>query len=892
MKTLDNYSDIKPLLNDPLYSDYDIEEIDVKQVVDDNDLLNNKSILDRRSKIWGYNFSDYHYNDIFNSNPIRLSFNGDKYTVLDGNHRLIALYNDGYDKASALVKRNSEVLDEDLAATKNYYPKISQEDFDTVVELDPTFDRSKDRLGSYGKWLLGLFSRDQLTDNDKVKELLKDFDANKNNLKNKDIMAFKTIDDLESYLNNEDNYKELSKKQQLRQTQKAVRKTDVTKDADLVYEDEHWEVWVPKTYEASCKLGRDTSWCTATTEDSGYYNQYTKQGSLYININKQNPEEKYQFHFESDQFMDKQDRDIDLTSFFSDKRGLLNFYAELGYEKAKAIKTRVEDIDNFLLTGVFLYRGYPVTGQLLDEITKVEIAPNVTSIGKSAFSDCSNLESVTIPDNVTNIGWGAFADCGSLTSITIGNGVTSIENNAFNGCSSLTNVTIPNSVISIGRSAFYECSSLTSVTIPDSVTSIGDYAFYKCSSLTSITIPNNVTSIGVRVFSGCENLTSITIPDSVKSIGTEAFKDCISLANITIGNSVTSIGDYAFENCTSLTHTEIPDSVIKIGEGVFYWCTSLANVVIGSGITSIISNAFAGCNSLTSILFGGNVADIGYNAFFRCSNLTDVYYSGTEEDWGEVDVEEGNRDLLRATTHFNSKQPKTESLTEAFEVHEELNPKLFENDYLKKEIRDRLIEIAEEFINQVKEDEIPIKVHDYWLVGSNASYNYTNKSDIDLHIIVDIENTENPKLIEIIYNLLKSKFNSKYDISIKGHEVEVYLEDINSTVLSNGIYSVKKNEWIKKPEPINVEPIDVEDTEEYNKLLIDYNNLEDSDIETFIDNLYILRKESLAKDGEYGLGNLIFKEFRNNGYLDELKDRLVKIRSKELTLEGMCNNNK
>ena len=144
-------------------------------------------------------------------------------------------------------------------------------------------------------------------------------------------------------------------------------------------------------------------------------------------------------------------------------------------------------------------------------VKKVVIEDGVTSIGDSAFYDCSSLTSITIPDSVTSIREYAFYNCSGLTSITIPDSVTSIGNSAFNTCSSLTSLTIPNSVTSIGEGAFYACSSLTSLTIPNSVTSIGDSAFYVCSSLTSITIPDSVTSIGDSAFSNCSSLQTISL---------------------------------------------------------------------------------------------------------------------------------------------------------------------------------------------------------------------------------------------------------------------------------------------------------------------------------------------------------------------------------------------
>ena len=109
---------------------------------------------------------------------------------------------------------------------------------------------------------------------------------------------------------------------------------------------------------------------------------------------------------------------------------------------------------------------------------------SVTSIGISAFYNCSGLTSVTIPDSVTSIGSYAFSDCTGLSSIAIPDTVTNIDGGAFWGCTGLTSVTIPDSVTTIGWYAFSGCTGLTSVTIPNSVTKIADSAFEGCEKLT------------------------------------------------------------------------------------------------------------------------------------------------------------------------------------------------------------------------------------------------------------------------------------------------------------------------------------------------------------------------------------------------------------------------
>ena len=120
-------------------------------------------------------------------------------------------------------------------------------------------------------------------------------------------------------------------------------------------------------------------------------------------------------------------------------------------------------------------------------ITKANININ-GSIGFSAFSSCSSLESVIIGNSVTEIGNSAFSSCSSLEFVTIGNSVTEIGNRAFSSCSSLASVVIPNSVTGIGPDTFSDCHALTSVTIPNSVRIIGPDAFSGCTHVKQIIV--------------------------------------------------------------------------------------------------------------------------------------------------------------------------------------------------------------------------------------------------------------------------------------------------------------------------------------------------------------------------------------------------------------------
>lgn len=222
------------------------------------------------------------------------------------------------------------LLLETIADVRKLYPQITDQDFNRLIRLDPTFNPNRDSVGTYGKWILTLFKKHKLNNEGHVTDLLRRFDEVKSQLKEKDINRFKSLEEVDNYLDNQDNYNALTARQQLRKTQTAVQKTDITKDAEKVYEDSSYEVWVPHTYEASCKLGQGTSWCTATTNSDYYYNYYSKQGPLYIIIEKGYPEIKYQFHFPSNQFMNADDESIEpFSELFDLNPNLAEFFRPL-----------------------------------------------------------------------------------------------------------------------------------------------------------------------------------------------------------------------------------------------------------------------------------------------------------------------------------------------------------------------------------------------------------------------------------------------------------------------------------------------------------------------------------------------------------------------------------
>lgn len=275
---------------------------------------------------------------------------------------------------------------------------------------------------------------------------------------------------------------------------------------------------------------------------------------------------------------------------------------------------------------------------LRENILNVIINDGVTSIGSSAFRDCSILSTINIPNSVTLIGNNALLNCSSVTSISVPGSVASIELGAFANCSSLSSIDVsPNNPIYDSRDncnavVHTKSNSLISgcqnTIIPNSVTSIGSEAFSGCSRLISISIPNSVISIGSLAFGDCKNLVSLTISNIAATLGSRVFYGCDALDNVTIP----VIAPAAFCNNTIASQVYTAGKTIKLVNEVG---VEIKDYVIPNSVTSVGSSAFAGCAGLTSVIIPNSVTylgqldymsnlPIGENVFIGCSGLRSI----------------------------------------------------------------------------------------------------------------------------------------------------------------------------------------------------------------------------------------------------------------------------
>jgi hypothetical protein len=241
----------------------------------------------------------------------------------------------------------------------------------------------------------------------------------------------------------------------------------------------------------------------------------------------------------------------------------------------------------------------------------------------------------------------------------------------------------------------------------------------------------------------------------------------------------------------------------------------------------------------------------------------------------------------------------TEKIINSFYLQDEFNPDLWDNSddpkkvTLKSDIRERLLKVANLFIDYLDTD---LYIQDIIFVGSLVGYNWSEFSDFDIHVLINLDESENRKMTEELFRLKKTVFNAAHDIRIKGYETELFVQDANEENNIVGVYSLLNDEWIRKPDKENFKVDKKKLMTKVNQWMdiIDgvLENAEDEDIDDAVklvkkyrEKLRKYRTCGLQKEGEFSYENLVFKFLRRNGYIAKLENFKNEFVDKKLSLE-------
>mgnify|MGYP001480298052 CR=1 FL=1 len=231
--------------------------------------------------------------------------------------------------------------------------------------------------------------------------------------------------------------------------------------------------------------------------------------------------------------------------------------------------------------------------------------------------------------------------------------------------------------------------------------------------------------------------------------------------------------------------------------------------------------------------------------------------------------------------------PSSGSIRAKIRFHDTLNPKVWSGDEMRPEVRLRLLRGALAFYRFLGVD--GLRVQDIVLTGSNAAYNYTDLSDLDVHLIVDLAATPCPDLAENLFRAKKALWSDTYHAMVRGCSVEFYVEDAAEPARSNGVYSILHGRWVRKPERTPPHPDDAAVVHKTRAYAAEIEHLLAADpsvreIDAIFSRLHDLRRVGLQKGGEFSTENLTYKALRNLGLLDKLWDARVRAIDADLSL--------
>ena len=238
---------------------------------------------------------------------------------------------------------------------------------------------------------------------------------------------------------------------------------------------------------------------------------------------------------------------------------------------------------------------------------------------------------------------------------------------------------------------------------------------------------------------------------------------------------------------------------------------------------------------------------------------------------------------------MNLKELDSFSISDAVSFHDKLNPKLWNNTRLRPEVKQQLLIIAEDFLEELGIN--GLDVADMTISGSNAAFSYTPNSDLDLHILVDMSKLPNNEVYRELFTAKKSLYNDSHDIKIHGIPVELYVQDAREPVVSLGEYSLKNDNWLKIPSKRRANFDQTATKTKYEKLLtlieLALKSRKYSKVSNIVKTIKRYRQSGLDRGGEFGPENLAYKALRAQGYITKLYDLRDKLHSEKLTIETM-----
>jgi hypothetical protein len=231
-------------------------------------------------------------------------------------------------------------------------------------------------------------------------------------------------------------------------------------------------------------------------------------------------------------------------------------------------------------------------------------------------------------------------------------------------------------------------------------------------------------------------------------------------------------------------------------------------------------------------------------------------------------------------------------MSDAVTFHDNLNHKLFRGQHLWPEVELQLKNIAQDFLQEMGIHDLDVR--DITISGSNAAYSYTDHSDLDLHILVNMKDLPDDDIYREFFKAKKDLYNDSHDITINGIPVELYIQDAAEPVISLGEYSVKDKKWLRMPAKRRANFDQTATKSKYERLLDIIDTALDSDnmgkVNKVLKKIKQYRQAGLDKGGEFSPENLAYKALRSRGYITKLYDLRDRLHSKHLSLNGMYSN--